>query len=40
MALQEVNGFAEIYPEDKHHIVKMLQSEGHIVGMTGDGANV
>ncbi len=33
------NGFAEIYPEDKYRIVKLLQSHGHMVGMTGDGVN-
>jgi len=31
--------FAEIYPEDKYLIVKNLQEEAHIVGMTGDGIN-
>lgn len=35
----EINGFAEIYPEDKYKIVKLLQSQGHMVGMTGDGVN-
>ncbi|MEM0075785.1 MAG: plasma-membrane proton-efflux P-type ATPase [Conexivisphaerales archaeon] len=32
-------GFAEIYPEDKYIVVKSLQANGHIVGMTGDGVN-
>jgi H+-transporting ATPase len=35
----EIDGFAEIYPEDKYWIVKLLQSGGHLVGMTGDGVN-
>jgi H+-transporting ATPase len=37
--IEEVDGFAEIYPEDKYQIVKMLQSRNHQVGMTGDGVN-
>jgi len=37
--LENSNGLAEIYPEDKYYIVKSLQSSGHIVGMTGDGVN-
>jgi H+-transporting ATPase len=37
--ISECDGFAEIYPEDKYKIVKLLQSGGHIIGMTGDGVN-
>jgi H+-transporting ATPase len=37
--LENVDGFAEIYPEDKYLIVKRFQEIGHIVGMTGDGIN-
>jgi H+-transporting ATPase len=33
------DGFAQVFPEHKYHIVELLQSEGHIVGMTGDGVN-
>lgn len=35
----DIDGFAEIYPIDKHTIIKTLQNEGHYVGMTGDGVN-
>ncbi len=33
------DGFAQVFPEHKFRIVESLQSEGHIVGMTGDGVN-
>jgi H+-transporting ATPase len=37
--IEDSEGFAEIYPEDKYNIVKSLQKRNHIVGMTGDGIN-
>ncbi len=37
--VEESDGFAEIYPEDKYLIVKSLQAAGHFIGMTGDGVN-
>ncbi|MGB9740996.1 MAG: plasma-membrane proton-efflux P-type ATPase [Candidatus Bathyarchaeales archaeon] len=37
--VETYDGFAEVYPEDKYEIVKLLQSKGHMVGMTGDGVN-
>jgi H+-transporting ATPase len=37
--VEQSAGFARIYPEDKYAIVKSLQENGHIVGMTGDGIN-
>jgi H+-transporting ATPase len=37
--LEECAGLAEVYPEDKYQIVRLLQSRGHMVGMTGDGVN-
>jgi H+-transporting ATPase len=33
------DGFAQVFPEHKYHIVELLQKEEHIVGMTGDGVN-
>lgn len=37
--VEETDGFAEVFPEHKYHIVDLLQNKGHIVGMTGDGVN-
>jgi H+-transporting ATPase len=38
-AIEQADGFAQVFPEHKYHIVEMLQEDGHIVGMTGDGVN-
>jgi len=38
-AIERVDGFAQVFPEHKYHIVDVLQQRGHIVGMTGDGVN-
>jgi H+-transporting ATPase len=37
--IEKADGFAQVFPEHKYRIVKMLQNKGHIVGMTGDGVN-
>jgi len=37
--VEEADGFAQVFPEHKYHIVELLQAGGHIVGMTGDGVN-
>jgi H+-transporting ATPase len=37
--IQQADGFAQVFPEHKYHIVEVLQEGGHIVGMTGDGVN-
>ncbi len=37
--VEEADGFAQVFPEHKFKIVKILQKLGHIVGMTGDGVN-
>ncbi len=33
------DGFAEVFPEHKFAIVRTLQANNHITGMTGDGVN-
>jgi H+-transporting ATPase len=38
-AVEQADGFAQVFPEHKFHIVGVLQKEKHIVGMTGDGVN-
>jgi H+-transporting ATPase len=38
-SIEKADGFAEVFPEHKFHIVDVLQHHGHIVGMTGDGVN-
>jgi H+-transporting ATPase len=38
-SIENSDGFAQVFPEHKYHIVEVLQQRGHIVGMTGDGVN-
>jgi H+-transporting ATPase len=38
-SIERADGFAQVFPEHKFHIVDVLQQCGHIVGMTGDGVN-
>src|SRR6202453_3770375 len=38
-AIEKADGFAQVFPEHKFHIVADLQKCDHIVGMTGDGVN-
>jgi H+-transporting ATPase len=38
-AIEDADGFAQVFPEHKFHIIDVLQKHGHIVGMTGDGVN-
>jgi H+-transporting ATPase len=37
--IEKADGFAQVFPEHKFHIVDVLQKRGHLVGMTGDGVN-
>jgi H+-transporting ATPase len=38
-SIENADGFAQVFPEHKFHIVDVLQKLGHMVGMTGDGVN-
>jgi H+-transporting ATPase len=38
-SIETADGFAQVFPEHKFHIVTVLQKHNHIVGMTGDGVN-
>ncbi|MGC9000518.1 plasma-membrane proton-efflux P-type ATPase [Caldisericum sp.] len=37
--VENADGFAQVFPEQKYHIVELLQAKGYFVGMTGDGVN-
>ncbi len=38
-SIESADGFAQVFPEHKYHIIDVLQKRDHIVGMTGDGVN-
>jgi H+-transporting ATPase len=38
-SIERADGFAQVFPEHKYHIIDVLQKRNHIVGMTGDGVN-
>ena len=37
--IEELNGFAEVFPEHKYKIVETFRKIGYRCGMTGDGVN-
>jgi len=37
--IEDAQGWGEVMPEDKYHVVQSLHRNGHLVGMTGDGVN-
>jgi H+-transporting ATPase len=38
-SVEDADGFAQVFPANKFHIIDILQKHSHIVGMTGDGVN-
>ncbi|MFH1819674.1 MAG: plasma-membrane proton-efflux P-type ATPase [Pseudomonadota bacterium] len=38
-SIMQCDVFAQVFPEDKFHLVQVLQHAGHVTGMTGDGVN-
>ncbi|MEO6923656.1 MAG: HAD-IC family P-type ATPase, partial [Bryocella sp.] len=38
-AIEQADGYAQVFPQDKFHIIDVLEKLGHFVGMTGDGVN-
>ena len=38
-AIEDADGFAQVFPEHRFHIADELQEHDHVVGMTGDGVN-
>jgi H+-transporting ATPase len=39
LCAERADGFAQVFPEHKYWLVKDLQANNHLVGMTGDGVN-
>ncbi|PLJ77491.1 plasma-membrane proton-efflux P-type ATPase [Infirmifilum sp. SLHALR2] len=37
--IEELDGLAEVFPEDKFNVVRKFQERGHVVAVTGDGVN-
>lgn len=37
--IETADGFGQVFPEDKFHIVQTLQNHRYVVAMTGDGVN-
>ncbi len=38
-SIEKADGFAEVFPEHKFKIIKALQDQKYVLGMTGDGVN-